>query len=289
MSDTESPSRPSDPSKARPELSRFGMVVSLIGWLCLLIAAIGVPNTAFDWGLQLEFYGTATDLPDNYEVCAGLAAVGALIVGLTWFGRGLRTTWARFEGRRWAQVGVAAGAALMLVVIGRALQVVVLTNTYGSMLAYYAADGQADELRDILEDGSVPEEDIDEAVFRAVFHDQPESLAALLEHGADLRQSTSEEQSCVLAGASTQLIEVAATYGVGPERCACGDDLIGQVVVEGVHDGEVASAVEALIAAGWSPAAPYGASYRDPITPLELAKEREFEATIAVLEVALGG
>ena len=67
---------------ARSERGLFGTLVILVGGGCLLVALLGVFNTAFELKLALSVSGTNTPLPDSYDVVAGVAAAGVLLITL---------------------------------------------------------------------------------------------------------------------------------------------------------------------------------------------------------------
>ncbi len=277
------PAPDSNPSPAGGP-SIFAIIIGLIGALTLVFAALGVVNTYFDLQLQLEVYGAPVEVPDSYEVCAGLAAVGVLLLAATVFGSWFAATWRRLKGRTAARVGLAAATIVLLVIAGRGLQVLALTQTYGSMLAYYAADGQLDEVEaELAKQPSV--QDLDDAVSRAVFHDQPEVLARLLEHGADFRQSSrpAERQLCLLGGGKPRMIEVALEHGVGPDACPNSEALIAETVKFGHDDQAIAKLIPKLVTAGWSPKTVDESSKQ---SALQLARSKQMTTTVQALEAA---
>ncbi|EDM80563.1 hypothetical protein PPSIR1_36759 [Plesiocystis pacifica SIR-1] len=280
MSETPAPS--STPESPKRELGIFAFIVIAVGVGCLLIALLGVVNTALDLELVLDVSGADMDVPNNYEVCAGLGAVGVLFIALTLFGRFVAEKFRAAKGKPLVRVGIVVGAVTLLVVAGRGLQIMALVSTYGSMLAYYATDGDLDDVRRELEKGATPEQ-LDAAVGRAAQYDNHEALKLLLEAGADLRDATSPEEHrhCALGGTGLQFARVALEHGVGPDSCPDSEHLIW-TTVDGHHDDAIKAELVGLYAgAGWSlTTTPEFSEER----PYDLAQRMDLPETAAALE-----
>ena len=221
----------SDQSEApagKRELGMTAIFAILVGGGCLLMALVGVINTAVDGHWVLQVSGAEVDVPDNYEVCAGLGAVAVLLISLALFGSFVRGQFDRAKGKPALRVGIIVAALALLLIVGRGLQILALVNTYGSMLAYYATDGDLEDVAAELAKNPRPE-DLDAAVGRAAQYDNHEALALLLDAGADLRDATSPEEyrHCALGGVGLQFIDVALAHGVGPDSCP-GDIALGR-------------------------------------------------------------
>ena len=261
----------------------FAGIVLLIGAGCLLVALVSVFNTIFALKLALQVSGTSTKLPDSWDAVAGLAAVGVLIVGLTLFGGAVKRRYVAAKGRPLLRVGILLGALGLLVVIGRGLQVLALTQTYGSMLAYYATDGDLEDVAAELAKG--PDlEALDNAVSRAAQYDNEGALALLLAAGADMRDESApiERRRCALMGRSYEFTKVAIDHGVTPVGCPNGEAAVHELVRHGESDEEVARTVTLLRTAGWSTTA---VPTYERSTPAEIAKQKQWTRTLA----ALGG
>jgi hypothetical protein len=260
----------------------FAVIVLAIGAGCLLVALVSVFNTAYGLGLSLQYSGTSTKLPASWDEVVGLAAVGVLIVGLTLFGGAVKRRYVAAKGRPWLRVGILLGALGLLVLVGRGLQVLALVQTYGSMLAYYATDGDLEDVAAEL--AKEPDrEALDEAVHRAAQYDNEGALALLLAAGADMRDESRpvEQRRCALMGRSFEFTKVAIEHGVTATNCANGATAVYEVVKFGADDAEVARTVALLVGAGWSrTAAPEYA--RD--TPVEVARQKQWTRTLAALE-----
>ncbi len=206
----------------------------LIGGGSVLIALVGVINTALDLNLALGVYGTSTPLPRSYGEVAGLAAAGVLLIGLSLFGSFVRARFAAAKGKPLVRVGILAGALLLLVLVGREIQIVALTSTYGSMLAYYATDGDLSDVKSELAKRS-DHEALDHAVSRAAQYNNAGALALLLGAGADMRQSTQPEQRrrCALLGRSYDFIKTAIDHGIKPDACPRGEAAVWEAVRQG--------------------------------------------------------
>lgn len=261
----------------------FAGIVLLIGAGCLLVALVSVFNTIFALKLALQVSGTSTRLPDSWDAVAGLAAVGVLIIGLTLFGGAVKRRYVAAKGRPLLRVGILLGALGLLVVIGRGLQVLALTQTYGSMLAYYATDGDLEDVAAELAKG--PDlEALDNAVSRAAQYDNEGALALLLAAGADMRDESAplERRRCALMGRSYEFTKVAIDHGVTPASCPNGEAAVHELVRHGESDEEVARTVTLLRTAGWSTTA---VPTYERSTPAEIAKQKQWTRTLA----ALGG
>jgi hypothetical protein len=269
---------------AKSERGLFGTLVILVGGGCLLVALLGVFNTAFELKLALKVSGTRTPLPDSYDVVAGVAAAGVLLIGLAMFGGFVRDKFAAARGKPLVRVGILLGALALLALVGRGLQVLALTQTYGSMLAYYATDGDLADVKAELAKGPDTEA-LDAAVGRAGQYNNAAALALLLEAGADMRDSseTEERRRCALMGRSFDFIKTAIDHGVKPDACPNGETAIYEAVRFGNDDAEVAKIVTLLLSAGWSPTA---APEYDKQTPRDLATQKKWTATLQALEAA---
>lgn len=260
----------------------FAGIVMMIGAGCLLVALVSVVNTVFALKLSLQVSGTSTKLPDSWDAVIGLAAVGVLIIGLTLFGGAVRRRYVAARGRPWLRVGILLAALGLLVAIGRGLQVLALTQTYGSMLAYYATDGDLEDVAAELAKGP-DREALDQAVSRAAQYDNEGALALLLAAGADMRDETSpvERRRCALVGRSHDFTRVAIEHGVTPTSCPNGQAAIHELVRHGERDEEVARTVTLLRTAGWSATA---VPEYERSTPLEIARQKQWTRTLAALE-----
>ena len=267
------------------ETGIFGFIVIAVGIGCLLMALVGVLNTAFDLNLVLSVSGADTEVPDSYEVCAGLAAVGILLIGLTMFGRLVANKFREAKGKPLLRVGIVLGATVLLLVAGRGLQVAALVNTYGSMLAYYSTDGELDDVAAELAKGP-SDADLDAAVGRAAQYDNHEALKLLLEAGADFRDDSAPEdrRSCALGGTGLEFVQLAIAHGVTPDSCPDSEDLVWSTVDGREHDDATkAKLVELLTGAGWS--TQIKPDYSEEL-PLALAQRQQLSETTAALERA---
>lgn len=262
----------------------FATIIILIGGGCLLFALAGVFNTAFGWKLALKVSGSRTPLPDSYDVVVGLAATGAILIGLALFGGFVRQKFVAARGKPLVRIGILLGALALLFLVGRGIQIIFLTQTYGSMLAYYATDGDLDDVRAELAKGPDPEA-LDNAVSRAGQYNNTAALALLMDAGADMRDSSSPEEHrrCALMGRSHDFVKTAIDHGVKPDACPNGETAIWEAVRFGDNDAEVARTVALLSAAGWSSSA---TPKYDKKTAKDLATEKKWTATLQALEAA---
>lgn len=262
----------------------LGYLCLLIGGGCLLFALLGALNTLFDWRLVLSFRGAHVPVPNSWDVVIGLLAVGVIIIGLTLFGRYVAGRFRAAKGRPLVRVGILVGAAGLLVLAFRGLQILALTSTYGSMLAYYATDGDLDDVKAELAKGAT-HEDLDRAVSRAAQYSNGPALGLLMEAGADLLQSTREYKRCPLAGTTPEFIEVAVNHGAHPETCHDSASLIWMEVNDATDDARMAKVVALLAKGGWSAAVI--PEHGKGKTALSRAREKKLPQTAAALE-ALG-
>ncbi|MRG93790.1 hypothetical protein [Polyangium spumosum] len=269
-------------TKKASEGGIVGLLGILIGGGCVLVALVGVLNTALDLKLALSVYGTSTPLPSSYEECAGVAAAGVLLIGLTAFGGLVRRKFTEAKGKPLLRVGILLGALALLVVVGRGLQIVALKSTYGSMLAYYATDGDLEDVKAELAKG--PDRSaLDRAVGRAAQYDNAPALALLLEAGADMRDSTRPEahRRCPLLGRSYEFVKTALDRGIKPDACPRGEAAVWEAVRHGKNDEEVAKTVSLLIGAGWSASA---VSASDRRSAKDIAAQKKWQKTLAALD-----
>ncbi len=261
----------------------FGLFGILIGGGCMLMSVAGLINTIFDLELSLRVYGSRTELPDNYETCAGLAAFGILLIGLSFFGSFVMRKFKEAKGKPLVRIAIVVGAVVLLVVAGRGLQVAALVNTYGSMLAYYSTDGDLEDVKaELAKDPS--REDLDQAVGRAAQYDNVGALKLLLEHGADLRDSTSGEyKRCALSSVGPEFVKVALDHGVTPETCPDPKEVVWDAVRSHQDDDEkAAQVVTMLIEAGWPKVT--SPEFAKDETPLDFAQERGMKKTAKAIE-----
>lgn len=247
----------------------------------MLVAIVGIFNTAFDLHLALGSYGTSTPLPNHYDEVAGLFAVGLLIVILSAFGSFVLTKFNEAKGKPLVRIAIIAGALALLGIAGRGVQVLALKSTYGSMLAYYATDGDLADVKSELED-KPPIEDLDRAVSRAAQYNNAPALKLLLDAGADMRQSTRPEgqRRCPLLGTNYEFIKTALDHGIKAETCPRSELAIYDAVQEGKNDAEVEKIVQLLMGAGFSPTAKPEHARENP---LELANMKKWPLTVKAL------
>lgn len=258
-------------------LALFGV---LIGAGCLLVGAISVPNTLFDLDLALRVGGSRTALPDSWDAVAGLVAVGVALIVLSLFGSWVIGRFQAAAGRPLLRVGIVVSAVTLLLVVGRGVQVLALTQTYGSMLAYYATYEDVSALQAELVDAP-DRDDLDQAVDRAAQYDNEAALALLLDAGADLRAESMppEHRRCAIVGRSLAFVRVAFAHGVTPATCPNGETAIWEAVKWGTEeDAATAELVVLLRAAGWSPTAT-----GDEQTPAQIAAAKGWTATVRAL------
>jgi hypothetical protein len=263
------------------EVGVFGGICSLIGGICMLVAIVGIFNTMFDLKLALGVYGTSTPLPNSYDAVAGLFAAGLLIVVLSLFGSFVLAKFNEAKGKPLVRFGIIAAALLLLGLVGRGLQVIALTSTYGSMLAYYATDGDLEDVKKELAKKPT-KDDLDEAVFRAAQYNNVPALKLLLENGADMQQSTEPEaqRRCLLSGRTYDFIKTALDHGVKMETCPHGELAIYHAVHDSKNDDEAEKIIKLLAAAGFSKTAKPDYSRQ---TPLELANSKKWPSTVKAL------
>lgn len=265
---------------ARAGMGIFAYLMMLIGGGMLLMGVAGAINTAFNLKLKLSFKGADINVPDSWDVVFGVAAFGVLLIGLTLFGRAVIARFKAAKGKPLQRVGILVGALVLLVATFRGLQVWALLSTYGSMLAYYATDGDLEDVKSELAKGPT-KDDLDDAVSRAAQYKNAAALDLLLGAGADMLQSTREYKRCPLSGTSTEFIEVALKHGVKPATCYDSEALIWMEVSNAQDDPATAKIVALLIKGGWSPAAipPHGKGR----TALQVAREKKLMQTYAAL------
>ncbi len=254
MSNDPTPAPAAPPSSSNKSgLGMLGIFGVLMGGGCLLFAVLGLVNTALGWHLVLRVSGAEVEIPDDYEICVGLIAVGVLFIGFSLFGSFVIARFKEAKGKPAVRVAIVVGAVGLLVLAGRGLQIFALINTYGSMLAYYATDGDLEDVQAELAKGPTPEH-LDAAVSRAAQYDNYQALELLLDAGADLRDASSppEHRHCVLEGVGPGFVQVAIDHGVRPDSCPNSEALIWQVVRQHRDDATTAKVVELLAAAGWS-------------------------------------
>ncbi|HVK70480.1 MAG TPA: hypothetical protein VM694_38770, partial [Polyangium sp.] len=270
-------------SKSSSDVGIVGLLGILIGGACVLIALVGVLNTAFDLNLALSVSGTSTPLPKHWDEVIGLAAAGVLIVALTVFGGFVRRKFTEAKGKPLMRAGILLGALALLVMVGRGLQIVALTMTYGSMLAYYSTDGDLDDVKAEL--ARKPDRSaLDQAVGRAAQYNNAAALALLLEAGADMRESTRPEahRRCPLVGRSYEFTKTAIDHGIKPDACPRGELAVWEAVHFGKSDDEAAKNVTLLMSAGWSGST---TPNHDKRSPKKIAAEKKWSKTLQ----ALGG
>ncbi|MDC3981746.1 hypothetical protein [Polyangium jinanense] len=268
-------------SKTSSDVGIVGLLGILIGGACVLVALVGVLNTAFDLNLALSVSGTSTPLPKHWDEVFGVAAAGVLIMALTVFGGFVRRKFTEAKGKPLLRVGILLGAFALLVMAGRGLQIVALTMTYGSMLAYYSTDGDLDDVKAELA-GKPDRAALDQAVDRAAQYNNAPALALLLEAGADMRGSTLPEaqRRCALVGKSYEFIKTAIDHGIKPDACPRGEIAVWEAVKFAKSDDEAAKNVTLLLGGGWSASA---TPDYDKRSPKKIAAEKKWSKTLQAL------
>jgi len=263
------------------EVGVFGGICMLIGGVCMLVAIVGIFNTMFDLKLALGSHGSSTPLPNSYDEVAGLFAAGLLIVLLSAFGSFVLAKFAEAKGKPLVRFGIIATALVLLGLVGRGLQVLALKSTYGSMLAYYATDGDLEDVKSELA-RKPSKEDLDHAVSRAAQYNNAGALKLLLDAGADMQQSTQPEahRRCPLFGTNYEFTKTALDHGVKMETCPHGELAIYQAIDEGKNDADAEKIVKLLAGAGFSKTAKPEYSRQNP---LEMANSKNWPLTVKAL------
>lgn len=263
------------------EIGVFGGICMLVGGGCVLVSLVSAINTMFDLHLALGAHGSSTPLPNSWDGVIGLFAVGVLIVVLSVFGSFVLAKFAEAKGKPLVRIGIIAGALTLLGLSFRGLQVVALTMTYGSMLAYYATDGDLEDVKSRLAD-KPPKEHLDEAVSRAAQYNNAAALKLLLEAGADMRQSTKPEarRRCPLLGRNYEFTKTALEHGVKMDSCPRGEEAVYAAVNDSKSDEEAEKVVKLLVAAGFSTTAKPEYARQNP---LELANSKKWPQTVKAL------
>jgi len=286
MSNIEAPE-----GETKREMGLFAVVWLLVGLGCLAVSALSAVNTAFNLNLALGARGgSATPLPSHWGEVAGLTAASVLLIGLSLFGSKVANMFRDAKGKPMQRVGILVGALVLLIAVGRGLQIVALTSTYGSMLAYYCTDvGSIEDVEDELTHEPSPEA-LDRCLSRTAQWDRHDLLETVIGAGANFLDESSEPEfrSCVLGSdVSLEYITKAIELGATPATCASSEALIQDKVrrVQPGDDEKTAAIVQELLDAGWSAEAK---DEDNPKSALELAREDQLEATLAVLEAAAG-
>jgi hypothetical protein len=273
-----------------PEATKRGIVATiglLFGVVTLAVAAIGALNTAFDLNLALGSYGASAPLPNNWDVVFGVAAVGVLILALTFFGSAVARVFRNAKGKPLVRIAIVLGTLVLLVLAGRGLQVMALTSTYGSMLAYYCTDaGSLEDVEGELANGPTPEA-LDRCLSRTAQWGRTDLLEHVIKAGGNFKDESSEPKyrSCVLGGqrVDADYVDKAIALGARPDNCPKSETLIYRRVERSRDDADTARIVAALAKAGWSTEV-----HPDHVkqSPLALAKKKKLEKTSAALVAA---
>ncbi|MGB1276683.1 MAG: hypothetical protein ACPG77_13120, partial [Nannocystaceae bacterium] len=262
----------------------FATIFLFVGLAGLALTALSALNTAFGWKLALGTRGATTPLPRYWDSVFGLGAASILIIGLTYFGSTVTGMYQNAKGKPFARMGILLGALVLLVVAGRGLQVVALTSTYGSMLAYYCTDeGTVSDVLSELEDDPSPES-LDNCMGRTAQWDRHDLLTHVVGAGANFMDETSDYRSCVLASdVSLEYIETAISLGASPTTCVNSERLIVDKVrrASADEDEQVATIVAVLLKAGWTTEA---TSEFNNTTAEQEAKKNKLVKTLAVLQ-----
>lgn len=271
------------PGKQKREMGMLAGVCMLIGLACLGVTALSVLNVAFDLNLAIGSHGSTTALPNNWEEVAGLGAASVFIIALSWYGSFVVARFKDAKGRPLVRALIIVGALALLTILGRGVQILALTSTYGSMLAYYCTDaGSIEDVKGELE-GATPEA-LDRCLSRSAQWDRHDLLETVIGAGANFQDETSEYRSCVLSSeVSLAYIEKAIELGATPDTCAKSEALIQEKLrwKEAADDEELAKLVEMLLKAGWSPDA---RGEPEEKSALELAQEAGMKKTVALLQ-----
>lgn len=258
-------------------LSGLGMLVGVVGLFICGVSALGILM-----GWEIEFGGT--EMPSDWGSLLGLLAACGLICILSFYGAFMRSKFQAAKGKPMVRIALVVIGVGLLILAGRGVQVVALTMSYGSMLAYYATDGDLEDVKGELAKGPKPEH-LDAAVGRAAQYDNVEALKLLLAAGADFRDATEieERRRCVLGSVGVEFVKVAVAHGVSPDTCPKSRELIAQRVSWGKSDEETAAVVTLLRGAGWDPRA-VDPDDSKPRYAIDLARKKQWAKTIAALE-----
>lgn len=257
-------------------LSGFGMMIAALGLVFCAISALGVI-----FGFELEVSGAA--LPSDWPSVGILTGAILLIGALSIYGAFMTTKFKAAKGKPMVRVALVVIGFGLVVLTFRITQVIVLKDMYGSMLAYYATDGDLDDVKDELADSPTPEQ-LDDAVSRAARYDNVGALKLLLAAGGGFTDRGSDaHKNCPLntGGVGLEFVQIALAAGAKPDTCPNSQNLIYEKVRYGqADDAEMAKIVTALRGAGW-PADTK--PERSKQTPLQAAEKRKMPLTTAAL------
>lgn len=253
-------------------LSGFGMMVGVVG---LGVCALSALAIVMEW--EIELAGTA--LPDDWSSLLGLLAACGLICILSLYGAFMRGKFQAAKGKPMVRVAILVIGLGLLVLAFRGIQIVALTGTYGSMLAYYATDGDLEDVAAELAKNPKPE-DMRRAMSRAAQYNNTAAFKLLIAAGA-----AKEKPYCGVSDTDLDLefIKLALASGATAKACPDSPDAISRLVRFGDDDAKVAERVTLLRAAGWDPR---GVPADDDQAKLAIdyAKHKKWPKTIAALQ-----
>lgn|GEM_PF-5518907 len=196
-------------------MASLGMLVGLGTVLVAGVALVGVA-TGVDISIGARGGGMAA-LPNTAGEALGLGGVGvgiaAASAGASWFTH-------RLGAASWSsRAFMVVAAVLVLGLGGRFVQLQVLVSVYGSMAAWYAAEGDVGALEAEL--ATHPGADVlADVLFRGIQHDHPKVVGMALDHGARPVTTWDDgDTTCLLSDATKPVLAAAAKRGWGPD-CA---------------------------------------------------------------------
>lgn len=274
--------------KAKRKMGLFAGLVMLVGSGLLAVTGLGVVNTLFDLNLALGTAGSTTALPKRWDAVIGLGCTSLLVMGISYFGSTGAHMFAEAKGKPMVRAGIVVGALVLLVGTGRGLQIVALTTTYGSMLAYYCTDeGSIDDVKKELADKPSPQA-LDGCLGRTAQWDRAELLPLVIYAGATFEDKTSKYPRCVLKNRVSQAyVDKAIALGASPKNCPRTTVLIHQKVsrAKASDDAKLVKIVKSLLQGGWSAS---NKPKHSKQTTIQIARRRKFRQTLAVLEGGSG-
>lgn len=216
-----------------------------------IVALVTTINIIFDLNLALGSYGAKSPLPKDWVTVPAFLIIGSFffLIGLIIESDKVSNFFKQRPWAKWALIPSIVFIIFFLWYFGRYWN-------YGGKLQWAAENNEHEFIAELVEAGDATQEDLDDAIPRAVRKGYMEATKELIKGGADVNQD--EDGGCLIFvamnWANYDMIKLLIDSGADPKRCKDGNPIEYALQRAGsIGEEEAAKVVMLLIENGADP------------------------------------